>query len=101
VTTPPAPLDATRARSTPSFLASARTAGMALMPPTDTNCSDTTRSLASIAPTTVPASSRGLGWPVAISPPSSDAITFASPLCGVGSPAPLDAGASAFGGGPW
>ncbi len=49
VTTPPAPLAETRAISTPSLRASARTAGTALTPPIATACSLTMRSLLSIA----------------------------------------------------
>ena len=60
VTAPSAPLACTRARSTPSFLAIARTAGMALTPPTAMVCSVCTSLETCMAPTTVPASSRSL-----------------------------------------
>src|SRR6185437_8121506 len=78
----------TRARSTFSFLAIARTAGTALTPPTLPACSVRTSLLLETAPTTVPSSSRSAAPPFLISPPSSDAITL-SPLAGAGAPAPF------------
>src|SRR5690606_25559815 len=60
VATPPAPVGVTRARSTLSFFASARTAGMALTPPMATACSLRTASELCMAPTTVPASAEAL-----------------------------------------
>ena len=56
VTAPSAPLARTRDRSTPSFFAIARTAGMALTPPTAIACSVCTALDDCMAPTTVPAS---------------------------------------------
>ena len=53
---PSAPVARTRARSTPSFFASARTAGIAFTPPTEIAVSLCTASEDCIAPTTVPAS---------------------------------------------
>src|SRR4249919_110255 len=58
VTTPSAPVARTRAMSTPSLRACARTAGIALTPPTATALSLRTASELCIAPTTVPLSSR-------------------------------------------
>jgi hypothetical protein len=105
VTTPPAPEGATSARSTPIFFASARTAGTALTPPAPVAASLTTRSLASIAPTTVPLSARSALPPAAISPPSSEAMTLAL-SSGAGVPtgvfgAAVAGAASAFGFGAW
>jgi len=57
-TTPSGPVARTRLKSTPSFFASARTAGMARTPPTLTAASLRTWSLTCMAPTTVPASAR-------------------------------------------
>src|SRR5690348_7327126 len=94
VTTPPAPVAWTRARSTLSFLAIARTAGTALTPPTLPACSVRTSLLLETAPTTVPSSSRSAVPPFLISPPSSDAITL-SPLAGAGAPAPFSGCAGA------
>jgi len=98
VATPSRPVARTRARSTPSLRASARTAGIALTPPTATALSLRTASELCIAPTTVPASSRlpeaPSAWPFAagvpaslIAPPSSEAMT-SSPGPGACLPAP-------------
>jgi hypothetical protein len=92
VTTPPAPLAETRAMSMPSLRASARTAGTALTPPIATACSLTTRSLLSIAPTTVPASARDFFSPAATSPPSSEAMTLRA-ASGAGEPTVCGGGA--------
>ena len=95
VTVPSGPVPRTRARSTLSLRACARTAGTARTPPTATACSVCTASEDCIAPTTVPLSARappaapfGAGSPASsIAPPSSEATTLSS---GAGSwlPAP-------------
>src|SRR5690606_14731617 len=105
VTTPSAPVPVTRLRSTRSLRASARTAGIALTPPTESRRSLCTASEDCIAPTTVPLSARsppasdlrsGGGTPASsIAPPSLEATTRSS---GAGScvPTPLPAGRA-----PW
>ena len=61
VTVPSAPVAATRAMSTPSLRAVARTAGIALTPPAAIAACATTASPTCIAPTTVPASALAAG----------------------------------------
>src|SRR5690606_24189572 len=90
VTVPSGPVARTRVMSTFSLRAIARTAGIALTPPTATAASVCTASELCIAPTTVPASSRasplGAGAPSSeIAPPSSEATTLSS---GAGSSLP-------------